>query len=136
MVNVPGHWKKSVVYSSCTGVVSCLASLNHLKERLGCDVAVSDKHTIDIEAGVEEVLVVTCEDSKVGVRALDDGNLNVPSAHVTNTVLHGNNTRLGSNIEKCLQAVGGFGVVGILEEDERKTRLLVHCLVPVLGCWK
>jgi hypothetical protein len=132
VINVPRHWQEPVVDCSCAGVVVCFASLDHLQQWLRCDVTISNKHTIDVEAGVEQVLVMAGQDSKIRVLSLDDGNLDIPSAHVAYTILHSDDTWLRCNFEKSLQVVGSFGVVGILEQNERESGFLVHHLVPVL----
>jgi hypothetical protein len=127
--------KQLVVNSPSFLVVLCFTSIQQLEEGFGGDTSVTDEHTVNIERGVEEVFVVASEYVDVGSLLLDDGNLPIPSSHVSNTVLHwsqlaeccremyerltGKDTGLGQNIKLGLQVVGRLGLGRVLEKDER-----------------
>lgn len=93
------HVRAAVVDSSCDGkelvvdgpsllIVLGLTGFEELKEEFGGDTPVTDEHAVDVESGVEEVLVVASQDVGVGSCFSDDWNLSVPSSHVSDTVLH------------------------------------------------
>jgi len=126
------HGQKLVVDLTSLGVVLGLSSLDKLKKRLWCNTTVSDKHAVNIESSVEKVLVVAGEDGNVGALASENRDLSVPASHVAHTVLHGNDTGLSSDVKESLEVVGGLGVVGVLEEDQRKLGGLIDDLVAVL----
>lgn len=118
VVNVPSNRQQPVMDRPCARVVSRLACFDHLQERLWSDVAVPYQHTIDVKAGVQQVLIVAGEDREFRVFLLDNRDLHVPSAHVANTILHGNHTWLCSDIQQSFQVVGSLGVVWVLEQNE------------------
>ena len=134
VVHRSGDGQQPVVHLSCLLVVLCLSGVEQLKQRFRGDTAVANEHAVDVEGGVEEVLVVAGEGVDVGTLAPDDGDLTVPSSHVSDAVLHGEDAWLGEDVELSLQVVRRLGGIGVLEEDERETRSLVDRLVSSLGC--
>lgn len=88
VVDCGGDGKKLVVDSPSLLVVLGLTGVEELKEQFGSDTPVTDEHAVNVESGVEEVLVVASEDVGVGSCFSDYGNLSVPSSHVSDTVLH------------------------------------------------
>lgn len=132
VVDGGGDGKQSVVDFSSLFVVLCLSSLEELKQSLGSNTSVTDKHTVDVESGVEEVFVVAGHGVDVGSLTSDDGDLSVPSSHVSDTVLHGKDTGLSEDVELSLEIVGSLGGVGVLEEDEGQTGCLVDRFVSSL----
>lgn len=133
VVDSGGDGKELIVDSPSLLVVLSFTGVEELKEKFGSDTAVTDEHTVDVESGVEEVFVVASEDVGVGSCLPDDGDLSVPSSHISDTILHGEDTGLGKDIELGLQVVSCLSVVGVLEEDEGETRGLVDLLVTNLG---
>ena len=133
VVDALGDRKKLVVDGASALVVLGLAGTDQLKQKLGCDVAIADKHAVDIKRGVKEVLVVASEDLQGRALLADNRDLSVPAAHVAHAVLHRKHTGLRGDVEHGLQVVGRVGVVGVLEQDQRQAGGLVDDLVPVLG---
>lgn len=88
VVDSSGDGKELVVDGPSLLVVMGLTGVEELKEEFGSDTPVTDEHAVDVESSVEEVLVVASEDVGVGSCFSDDGNLSVPSSHVSDTVLH------------------------------------------------
>lgn len=134
VVDGSGDGEESVVNFSSLLVVLSLSSLEKLEKGFGSDTAVTDEHTIDIESSVEEVLVVAGHGVDVGSFTSNDGDLSVPSSHVSDTVLHGKDTGLSENVELSLEIVSRLGSIGVLEEDKGEFGGLVYGLVPSLRC--
>jgi hypothetical protein len=117
VVDGSGDGEESVVNFSSLLVVLSLSSLEKLEKGFGSDTAVTDEHTIDVESSVKEVLVVAGHGVDVGSFTSNDGDLSVPSSHVSDTVLHGKDTGLSENVELSLEIVSRLGSIGVLEED-------------------
>ena len=127
-----GHREQPVVDGTRGGVVLGLAGRDQLDQRLGGEPAVADQGAVDVEHGVQQVLVVAGEDLQVGVLGAQDGDLGVPAAHVPHAVLGREHPGLGGDLQLGVQAVGGLGGVGVLEQDQRQPGLLVHDAVALL----
>lgn len=127
-----GNRQKLVMQFTRALVVLGLACKDHLVQGLRSDVAVADKHAIDVKDGMEEILVMAGQDGYVGTLLAEDRDLCVPAAHVADTVLHGDDARLSGDVEQGLEVVGALGVVGVLEKNQGQLGDLVHPLVAVL----
>lgn len=134
VVNGFGQRQQLIVQLSSSGVILGLACFNHLDQKLGSDVSVSDKEAVNIKGCVQEVFVVAGKDLEFRTLFVDDGDLDVPATHVVDTVLHCEYARLCGDVEHSLQAVCCLGVVGVLEQDERKLAALVNDAVVILRC--
>jgi hypothetical protein len=75
---------------------------------------------------------VAGENLEVWTLVTNDGYLNVPAGNIADVVLHGENTRLRTDVEHSLQIVCGLGIVRVLEEDQRKLPDFVHNQIAVL----
>lgn len=137
------HVRRSVVddfgeghesFMNCVGGIDVLVSAGHheLLHGFGDDLAISDQESIGRPRRVDEVLVVACKDRLSGASLLDDGNLDIPPGHVSNTVFQGEDVRFGDNVQDGLKVERSFGSLGVLEADEGKLRgvpdVLVSCL--------
>jgi len=121
------------VNGSCAGVVFGFTGVDEFEESFGGDVTVADEHTVNVERSVQEILVVACKDVLPWESLPDHGDLGVPSPHIAHTVLHRKYTFLTENVELSLEVVCGFGIIGVLKEDEGKTGSFVDFLVSSLG---
>ena len=117
MVDRFGDREKTVVDLPSAGIVFGLAGFDKLEQGFRRDVSISDEEAIDVKGRVQEVLVVAREDVGIGSSLSNDGDLGVPSAHVTNTVLHGEDSRLGEDLELGGEIIVRFSYVGVLEKD-------------------
>lgn len=88
VVDSGGDGKELIVDSPSLLVVLSFTGVEELKEKFGSDTTVTDEHTVDVESSVEEVFVVASEDVGVGSCLPDDGDLSVPSSHISDTILH------------------------------------------------
>lgn len=77
---------------------------------------------------------MTGENLEIWALMADDGDLDVPAAHVTNAVLHGKHAWLCADIEHGLQTVRCLGDVWVLKKNQGETTLLIDDLVAVLWC--
>ena len=127
-----GDGKQLVVHGASSLIVLSLAGIDHLKQKLRCNVAVADQHAVDVKCRVQEILIVAGQDLEVRALLADDRDLSVPAAHVAHAVLHREHAGLGRDVEHGLQVVGCVCVVGVLEKDQRQAGGLVDNLVPVL----
>lgn len=124
--------EEGVVDLSGFGVVFGDTRIEEIEQELRGNTTVSHKHTVHVESRVEEVLVMACEDVRIRSSFSDDGDLSIPSSHVSNTVLHGEHTGLSEDIKLSLEIVCCLGVIGVLEENQRETGSFVDCFVSLL----
>ena len=94
------------------GVVLGLAGLDQLDQRFGREAAVADQRAVDVQDGVQQVLVVAGQDLQVGVFTAEHRDLGVPAAHVPHPVLGREHALLGGDLELGVQVVGGLGPSG------------------------
>lgn len=88
VVNGSGDWKQLVVDRLGLLVVLSFTSVEQIEQEFWRDTTISNKHTVHLESGVKEILVMTGEDVGLWVLLSDDVDLSVPSSHVSDTVLH------------------------------------------------
>ncbi len=114
------------------GVVCGLAGGDELDQRLGGDVAVADEQAVDVEHGVQQVLVVAGEDLQVG-RGLRSTGISVYQRRMLRTPFLVANTPSCAAISSWVsQVVGGLGVVRVLEQDASAGRTPADRPVAVL----
>lgn len=92
-------------------------SIEQLLHGFWDDLAITDQVPIALPRGVNEVFVVTRKDGFAGTTFPDDGNLSVPSSHISDTVLQCEDVRLREDIELGLEVERGEGLLWVLEED-------------------
>lgn len=116
------------------GVILRLTCVDQLNQQLRCDVAVTDKQSVNVEHGRQQPFVMARQDLQVRLCLLQFGNFNIPALHVAHAILGRDDPILRGNGQLGVQIVGRLGRIGILEQNALKTGGFPDRLVAVLRC--